>query len=193
MRCQLELQSLPIISVGALAPCRHSPPTAGVHGGEKKALKLFLPPKMFPAYQHLKCSLTFKIPLSLSRRFHLQLWPSTSSNEFKMPPDAEVIFSFWSWICLRSYEIPPIRRETQVFQIRTSRGTPVSVSIWTSFSQTPIVWSMFLVHLVLKNKETDFFYYSTNVFKGLPCIWHLPRHREKTQTQVLKCLGEAEM
>lgn len=29
--CQLELQSLPIISVGALMPRGHSPQTAGVH------------------------------------------------------------------------------------------------------------------------------------------------------------------
>ena len=66
--CQLELQSLPIISVGALMPRGHSPQTAGVHWGKKAALKLFfLPPKVFPAREHLKCSATFKIPLTFSK------------------------------------------------------------------------------------------------------------------------------
>lgn len=110
----------------------------------------------------------------------LQLWPLTSSNEFKN------ISWHWgnffspllSWLCPGSYEIPPTCRETQVCgpQGWASLGlTPVSLFIWTSFSPTSIVWNIFLVILMLKNKQI--FFHSTNIFEGLSCIWCFHRHR----------------
>lgn len=85
--CQRELQSLPIISVGALVPCGHSPQTAGVHWGKKAALKLFFfTSKGVSSPWALEMLSDIQNSPFLQQNVCLQLGPSTSSNESKVSP-----------------------------------------------------------------------------------------------------------
>ena len=97
---RLELQRLPVISVGAPAPRGHPPQTAGVHCGKKDARKLlglfvffFFTCKGVSSPWALEMLSDIQNSPFLQQNVRLQLGPSTSSNKSKVPPDTEAIFS----------------------------------------------------------------------------------------------------